>query len=121
MLAEGLISLGIIKNKEEVERYYPHGCSHFLGLDVHDKGIYDNLLANMVITVEPGIYIPENSPCPKKWWGIGIRIEDDVLIKKNGYELLSYLAPRKSEDVEKMIAKKSKLNDFILPELPGAK
>jgi Xaa-Pro aminopeptidase len=118
VLADGLINLGIIKNREEVARYYPHGCSHFLGLDVHDKGIYDNLLANMVITVEPGIYIPENSPCDKKWWGIAVRIEDDVLIKKDGYELLSYLAPRKSEDVEKMIAKKSILNDFMLPNLP---
>ena len=106
VLADGLINLGIIKNKEGVTRYYPHGCSHFLGLDVHDKGIYNTLLANMVITVEPGIYIPENSPCDKKWWGIAVRIEDDVLIKKNGYELLSYLAPRKSEDVEKMVAKK---------------
>ncbi|HEX5150665.1 MAG TPA: aminopeptidase P N-terminal domain-containing protein [Parafilimonas sp.] len=117
VLAEGLVKLGIIKSKEEVSRYYPHGCSHFIGLDVHDKGIYQTLLANMAITVEPGIYIPVNSPCDKKWWGIAVRIEDDILITKNGYELLSKDAPRKSEDVEKMAAKKSVLNDYVLPKL----
>ena len=121
VLADGLISLGIMKNTDEIDHYYPHGCSHFLGLDVHDKGLYNNLLANMVITVEPGIYIPENSPCDKKWWNIAVRIEDDVLIKKDGYELLSYLAPRKSDDVEKMVAQKSMLNNVILPKLPGGK
>jgi len=117
VLAEGLVKLGIIKSKDDVGRYYPHGCSHFIGLDVHDKGIYQTMMANMAITVEPGIYIPVNSPCDKKWWGIAVRIEDDILITKNGYELLSKDAPRKSEDVEKMAAKKSVLNDYILPKL----
>ncbi len=55
----------------------------------------------MVITVEPGIYIPSGSPCDKKWWGIAVRIEDDVRVGKQAPELLSYLAPRKAEDVEK--------------------
>jgi len=74
----------------------------FPGLDVHDAGNYDQALKeNMVITVEPGIYIPSGSPCDKKWWDIGVRIEDDVRIGKGDYELLSHLAPRKSEDVEK--------------------
>jgi Xaa-Pro aminopeptidase len=118
VLADGLLQLGIIKNKDEVQTYYPHGCSHFIGLDVHDKGNYQKLIANMAITVEPGIYIPPNSPCDKKWWGIAVRIEDDILITKDGYELLSKYAPRKSEDVEKMVAQKSVLNDFILPKLP---
>jgi Xaa-Pro aminopeptidase len=117
VLADGLVQLGIIKNKNEVRTYYPHGCSHFIGLDVHDKGDYQKLMANMAITVEPGIYIPPNSPCDKKWWGIAVRIEDDILITKEGYELLSKDAPRKSEDVEKMIAQKSILNDFMLPKL----
>jgi Xaa-Pro aminopeptidase len=72
----------------------------------------------MVITVEPGIYIPINSPCDKKWWGIAVRIEDDVRIGKDKYELLSYLAPRKSEDVERKVAEKSVLDNFVLPELP---
>ena len=117
VLAAGLVQLGIIQSKVDVERYYPHGCSHFIGLDVHDKGIYQTMMANMAITVEPGIYVPVNSPCDKKWWGIAVRIEDDILITKSGYELLSKDAPRKSEDVEKMIAKKSVLNDYILPKL----
>jgi len=117
VLAAGLVQLGIIKSKDDIGRYYPHGCSHFIGLDVHDKGIYQTMMANMAITVEPGIYIPVNSPCDKKWWGIAVRIEDDILITKNGYELLSKDAPRKSEDVEKMIAKKSVLNNYVLPKL----
>ena len=94
-IAAGLIKLGIIKNINEVDIYYPHGCSHHLGLDVHDRGNYDTLIKGMVLTVEPGIYIREGSACDKKWWGIGVRIEDDILITNAGYELLSYLAPRK--------------------------
>jgi Xaa-Pro aminopeptidase len=117
VLADGLLQLGIIKARDEVRKYYPHGCSHFIGLDVHDKGNYGKFLANMAITVEPGIYIPPNSDCDKKWWGIAVRIEDDILITKDGYELLSHLAPRKSEDVEKTVAQKSVLNDFQLPKL----
>jgi Xaa-Pro aminopeptidase len=117
VVADGLLKLGLIKNKKELSAYYPHGCSHFIGLDVHDKGEYEKLMANMAITVEPGIYIPQNSNCDKKWWGIAVRIEDDILITKDGYELLSKYAPRKSEDVEKMVAEKSVLNDFLLPKL----
>jgi Xaa-Pro aminopeptidase len=117
-LAAGLIKLGIIKDASEVRKYYPHGCSHHLGLDVHDKGAYNgNLLANMVITVEPGIYIPAGSPCDKKWWNIGVRIEDDVLIGKEGGTNLSIDAPRKWQDVEKMAAGKSIFNNAAFPEL----
>jgi Xaa-Pro aminopeptidase len=57
-----------------------HGTSHSLGLDVHDPGTRGNLQVNTVITVEPGIYIKEGSPCDPKWWNIGVRIEDDILI-----------------------------------------
>jgi len=117
VVADGLLKLGIIKNKKEAPTYYPHGCSHFIGLDVHDKGEYKKLMANMAITVEPGIYISPNSNCDKKWWGIAVRIEDDILITKDGYELLSKYAPRKSEEVEKMVAEKSVLNNFLLPKL----
>lgn len=116
VLADGLIKLGVMKDKSEVRQYYPHGCSHFLGLDVHDMGNYSqNLKENMVITVEPGIYIPANSPCDKKWWDIGVRIEDDVRIGKDKFELLSWQAPRKSEDVEKMATQKSAINSLVLP------
>ena len=71
----------------------------------------------MVITIEPGIYIPPGSNCDKKWWNIAVRIEDDALITQNGYELLSVFAPRKVEDIEKLIAEKSALDDFVLPKL----
>lgn len=118
VLAAGLLRLGIIKDKAQVTQYYPHGCSHFLGLDVHDVGNYGQALKeNMVITVEPGIYIPAGSGCDKKWWDIGVRIEDDVRIGKDKEELLSGLAPRKSEDVEKMRTQKSPITELVLPAL----
>ena len=74
----------------------------------------------MVITIEPGIYIPPNSKCDKRWWNIAVRIEDDALITENGYELLSAFAPRKVEEIEKMIAEKSALDDFTVPKLKSA-
>jgi Xaa-Pro aminopeptidase len=114
---KGLVKLGIIRNEKQEHNYFPHGVSHHIGLDVHDRGFYDKMEENMVITVEPGIYIPEGSPCDKKWWGIGVRIEDDILITKNGFELLSDKAPRTVEEIEKMMAQKSVLDQFVLPEL----
>jgi Xaa-Pro aminopeptidase len=120
VIAEGLVKLGIIKNKSEVGTYYPHGLSHHIGLDVHDRGFSRTLKKDMVITIEPGIYIPPNSNCDKKWWGIAVRIEDDALITQNGYELLSVYAPRKAEDIEKMIAEKSALDNFTVPKLKSA-
>ena len=71
----------------------------------------------MVITVEPGIYIPEGSNCDKKWWGIAIRIEDDILITRQGPKNLSKEAPKTIEEIEKMMARKSVLDTFILPNL----
>ncbi len=120
VIAEGLLKNGIIKNKNEVGRYYPHGLSHHIGLDVHDRGSSPTLKKDMVITIEPGIYIPEGSDCDKKWWSIAVRIEDDALITQNGYELLSSFAPRSIEAIEKMIAQKSALDDFKLPALKSA-
>ncbi|MBF4465618.1 aminopeptidase P N-terminal domain-containing protein [Flavobacterium sp. LC2016-12] len=118
VIATGLIKLGIITNPKDVGIYYPHGCSHFLGLDVHDKGNYGGTLKeNMILTVEPGIYIPANSKCDKKWWNIGVRIEDDIAIKKDSYENLSAESPRKWEDVEKMAAEKSTFNDMKFPKI----
>ena len=83
-----LVELGLISevNSDAVRHYYPHAASHFLGLNVHDAGDYDLPLApGMVITVEPGIYIPEE--------GIGVRIEDDVLITQRGIKILSKKLP----------------------------
>lgn len=87
-MGEKLRELGLIKliEKEYVRKYYPHATSHFLGLDTHDVGEYDRPLeAGMVLTVEPGIYIPEE--------GIGVRIEDDVLITESGIKNLSEKLP----------------------------
>jgi Xaa-Pro aminopeptidase len=117
VVASGLMKLGIIKKKEEFRKYYPHGASHYLGLDVHDRGSYGPLKAGNVITVEPGIYIPAGSPCDPKWWNIGVRIEDDVLITATGYENLSAEAPRTVADIEKLMAEPSALEGFKLPEL----
>lgn len=117
IINEGLVKLGIIRSVEERHLYYPHGLGHHIGLDVHDKGNYDVLKPNMAITIEPGIYIPEGSPCNKKWWGIAVRIEDDVLITEDGYELLSDLAPRKSSEIEKTMKEPSPLDGFVLPKL----
>ena len=119
-IANGLVELGIIKNKSEVGKYFPHGLGHHIGMDVHDRGSYDSLQKDMVITIEPGIYIPEGSPCDKKWWSIAVRIEDDLLITENGYELLSRFAPRKIEEIEKMISQKSAIDDFRLPPLESS-
>jgi len=121
VIAEGLIKLGIIKDKSEVNKYYPHGLGHHIGLDVHDRGTYDSLKKDMVITIEPGIYIPEGSKCDKKWWSIAVRIEDDALITQNGYELLSRFAPRKIEDIEKMVAQKSAIDNFKVTPLESGK
>ncbi|HLK97246.1 MAG TPA: M24 family metallopeptidase, partial [Hymenobacter sp.] len=117
IVADGLIKLGITKTTEESRRYFPHGTSHYLGLDVHDRGNYGPLKAGNVITVEPGIYIPEGSPCDKKWWNIGVRIEDDVLITAGEPENLSKDAPRTVAEVEAMMAKPSVLDGLKLPEL----
>lgn len=117
VISTGLFNLGIIKDKKDYRKYYTHGLGHHIGLDVHDRAVHPNLLENMVITIEPGIYIPANSDCDKKWWDIAVRIEDDVLITKTGYELLSHNAPRSISEIEKKMAAKSIFSDFKLPAL----
>ncbi len=76
--------------------YFPHGVGHWLGMDVHDVGEYTaEFLPGMVLTVEPGIYLTDE--------GLGVRIEDDVLITESGYELLSQ-APRDPDEIEALMA-----------------
>lgn len=117
VIADGLLKLGIIRDQSEVGKYYPHGLGHHIGLDVHDRSEYGPLKKDMVITIEPGIYIPPASNCDKKWWGIAVRIEDDALITQNGYELLSAFSPRSVEDIEKMMAEKSVIDGYRLAPL----
>ena len=107
IIAEGLLKLGIIKNKDEARTYYMHGLSHHIGLDVHDAGTYGKPFApGMILTDEPGIYIPDGSPCDKKYWNIGVRIEDDVLITAEGNRVLSAGAPKSVKDIESLMKKK---------------
>jgi Xaa-Pro aminopeptidase len=117
VITKRLIEIGLIKNENEVRKYFPHGTSHYVGLDVHDPGTTGPFKANTIITVEPGIYIPKNSDCDPKWWGIAVRIEDTVLITSNGPVNLSSDAPRKSDDIERLMRKKSPLDSFVLPKI----
>nr|WP_294783295.1 aminopeptidase P N-terminal domain-containing protein [uncultured Flavobacterium sp.] len=118
VITAGLIKLRIITDPKDMRIYYPHSCSHFLGLDVHDKGNYmGTLKENMIFTVEPGIYIPANSKCDKKWWNIGVRIEDDILITKGSYENLSAESPRKWQEIEALAKQKSTFNEMKFPKI----
>lgn len=117
VITAGLMELGIITKEEQSIIYFPHGTSHHIGLDVHDPGLYNTFAINMVLTVEPGVYIPNGSDCDKKWWGIAVRIEDDILVTENEPINLSGEAPRKSEEIETLMKEKSVLNGFILLSL----
>ncbi len=116
VIDEGLVELGIIEPGER-HNYFPHGTSHHLGLDVHDRGGYGPLKEGVVLTVEPGIYIPEGSNCDPKWWGIAVRIEDDILITADGPVNLSADAPRTIKDIEQMMRIPSVLENWVLPEI----
>jgi Xaa-Pro aminopeptidase len=109
VINRGLIKLGIAANEQEARQYFPHGTSHHLGLDVHDMGVRGSQLLQegAYLTVEPGIYIPPGSKCDKKWWSIGVRIEDDILITKDGNRNLSASSPRTVAEIEKMAKQKS--------------
>ncbi|HEX19851.1 MAG TPA: Xaa-Pro aminopeptidase [Acidiferrobacteraceae bacterium] len=118
VLTEGLVELGLLKGdvdglieKEEYKRFYMHRTGHWLGMDVHDVGDYklDDtwrlLEPNMVTTVEPGLYISAGSKgVHKRWWNIGIRIEDDVLITRDGNEVLSKGVPKDPAEIEALMA-----------------
>ncbi len=97
-LAEGLMELGLIKDASEVGKYYMHGVSHHLGIDVHDvnTGRDAALQPGAIISDEPGLYIDE--------WEIGIRIEDDLLIRENDAICLSEAIIREADDIEKFMA-----------------
>ena len=105
VIKKGLVELGIISTPNEFSKYFFHGTSHYLGLDVHDVGNYGRLKPGQIITVEPGIYIPENSDCDKKWWDIGVRIEDDILITNGDPDVLSGKLPKTVEEIEKLMQK----------------
>ena len=98
VLADGLIALGLIKDKSGLRQYYTHGLSHSIGLQVHDLGgalTVGVLKPGMVITIEPGLYIPAES--------LGIRIEDDVVVTDTGHDVISAAAPKAVAEIEKLM------------------
>lgn len=113
VLTAGLIKLGLIEGpvsvaieQERYKPYYMHRTSHWLGMDVHDVGDYfvskrpRELEAGFVLTVEPGLYIAPGSPCDPMWHGIGVRIEDDVLVTDDGPHVLTAAIPKRVEELE---------------------
>lgn len=119
VITKGLVDLGILKGSVKqlvsdsaYSPYYMHRTGHWLGMDVHDVGDYKiegewrTLEPGMVMTVEPGLYLSaETRGLARKWWNIGIRIEDDVLVTRNGYEVLSKDAPKSIDAIEELMAK----------------
>lgn len=119
VITKGLVELGILKGrvsslikKEAYKPFYMHRSGHWLGMDVHDVGDYKIdgkwrlLEPGMVLTVEPGLYIPAGSKgVAKKWWNTGIRIEDDVLVTKDGHDVLSKDVPKSVEEIESLMAR----------------
>jgi Xaa-Pro aminopeptidase len=106
VLAEGLAALGLISSANDqvgLRRFFMHGTSHYLGLDVHDAGSYGPLRAGEVVTIEPGIYIPAAEDIDPKWWNIGVRIEDDVLVTDGDPVILSGGALRQIDEVEALM------------------
>jgi Xaa-Pro aminopeptidase len=118
VLTEGMIELGILKGPVEkaLEEkshapWYPHSTGHWLGIDVHDVGAYWSgveqsrlLEPGMVFTVEPGLYFAPDAPnVPERYAGIGVRIEDDVLVTATGHEVLSSGAPKDPAEIEALV------------------
>ena len=112
-MVEGLVELKLLAGdvdeliaNETYKKFCVHRSSHWLGLDVHDVGDYRvggewrTLEPGMVLTIEPGIYLPDDDSVPSKFRGIGIRIEDDVLVTRDGHEVLTAAAPKSIDDIE---------------------
>lgn len=124
-LAQGMLDLGLLQGslnsvleQESYRQFYMHRTSHWLGMDVHDVGDYREpnstaqaeqtrpwrkLQPNMVLTIEPGLYVRPTQAVPEAYWNIGIRIEDDVLITPNGNETLSKEAPKTISEIEALM------------------
>jgi len=117
-IVQGLIALDLLKGdlktiieKEAYKRFYMHRVGHWIGMDVHDVGDYKIdeewrvFEPSMVLTIEPGIYIPAGSEgVDKKWWNIGVRIEDNVLVTETGCEILTAAMPKTVKDIEALMA-----------------
>ncbi|HEX8499898.1 MAG TPA: Xaa-Pro aminopeptidase [Pyrinomonadaceae bacterium] len=119
ILTEGMVRLGLLKGEVaklieegEYKKFYMHRLSHYLGLDVHDAGAYHldgrprPVGPGVVMTVEPGLYIAEDAEdVPAQYRGIGVRIEDDVLVTPEGHRVLTDKAPKQIEEIEALMAR----------------
>jgi Xaa-Pro aminopeptidase len=117
ILTEGMVRLGLLKGEpsklieeEQYKKFYMHRLGHYLGLDVHDAGAYHldgkprPVEPGIVMTVEPGLYIAEDAEdIPGKYRGIGVRIEDDVLVTQDGHRVLTDKAPKRVEEIEALM------------------
>jgi len=117
VLTAGLVELGLLEGdpadltrSKAYRKFFMHGTSHWLGLDVHDAGGWVGanskphiLQAGMVLTVEPGIYISEAQDVEPRWWNIGVRIEDDVLVTQKGHRVLSQSIPKTIQEIEALM------------------
>lgn len=119
LLTDLMLELGLLSGrKDDVitalqhKKYYPHGIGHWLGMDVHDAGLYfkkkvpREIEANMCFTIEPGLYIPaDDTSVPQKYRGIGIRIEDNIRVTFHGCENMTSSVPKEIADIEKVVGK----------------
>jgi Xaa-Pro aminopeptidase len=117
VLTKGMVELGLLAGDpnelietEKHKRFYPHKVGHYIGLDVHDVGSYHNgdrprpLEPGIVVTIEPGLYIPPDAEdVPEKYRGIGVRIEDDVLVTQNGSQVLTSKVPKAIDEIETLM------------------
>ncbi len=118
VLTQGLVDLKLLSGdvagnieRGDYRRFYMHKTGHWLGLDVHDVGDYRiggefrQLEAGMVLTIEPGLYVaPDMMSVPRRWRGLGIRIEDDVVVTRSGPDVLSRDAPKDAVEIERLLA-----------------
>ena len=130
VITAGLVKLGLLTGEvedrikdESYKKFYMHRAGHWLGMDVHDVGDYKVegewrvLETGMVMTVEPGIYIPQDCmDVAKQWRGIGVRIEDDVCVTKTGHKVLSAGAPKSVKDIERLMRPKRKVSTKSKPK-----
>ena len=124
VLVQGMVDLGLVTGFASIDDaidekahlpFYMHGTGHWLGMDVHDVGAYRDLAASgkpsrplqpgMTLTVEPGIYVRPSATVPERFWDIGIRIEDDVVVTHGGYRILTEAAPKSVADIEALVGK----------------
>ena len=119
LLTDLMLDLGLLSGRKEDilsanihRKYYPHGIGHWLGMDVHDAGLYyikgepRAVEAGMCFTIEPGLYIPgADTQAPKEYRGIGVRIEDNILITAQGHENMTASVPKEIEEIEKLMGR----------------